>query len=306
MSWTFSSDIAAQYPRLDTPLPSSLEEHRAMAREESGVPEGRADQTGGGRKRRRLAIVSAVIAVSLVAAIGVMVAVAASPGIVLILTALLAVLLFATGWWLAFAEPWPEKRDLGIALISGAVFTLAVVALQGYMDLNTQRVEEQRQKEAQRVAQRETVELAIATTSDLSGFDPRGRSLRQAYLAGKTLDGAQFEDADLQGAVLRDASLRGANLKDANLKHAKLINTDLSETVLDSADLHGAELRIARFEEAQVSKIESLRGAIVDARTCWPDGFLDSELLEQARTKTSPRPGGGEATPSSGHVCNSE
>ncbi len=233
--------------------------------------------------------------------------------VVLLATLVVAALFLIVGGFLIFSERWrpfgttPERvdiqRNLGMALLPGAIFTLAIFALQLYLDLTNQHVQDLRDREARH----ETVQLAIATTKDLSGFDPRGEPLRNVYLAGKILDGARFGGADLRGAQLRVASLKGAELADARLQRANLINADLSETVLTGANLAGAELRLAKFDHAELYQVKSLQGAIVDARTCWPIKFMKStrwqQLVGTLNPQDSPTPNGGTAPPSPGHPC---
>jgi uncharacterized protein YjbI with pentapeptide repeats len=228
--------------------------------------------------------------------------------VVLIVTGVLAIAFLAAGCWLVLRgwlvlKEQPEERrkvahDFGQALITGAIFGLGLFALQLYLDFNTQRVQEQRDQEARR----ETVQLAIATTSDLTGFDPRGEPLRRAYLAGKILDGARFANADLRHAELRDASLRGANLIGAKLQEASLINADLSNTVLSGANLNGAELRLAKFEDAALDGIKSLDGAVVDRRTCWPSYFFQPRY-QKLRRSLDAEPVRGKGPSMVGHAC---
>jgi uncharacterized protein YjbI with pentapeptide repeats len=219
---------------------------------------------------------------------------------------LLAGFLLIFGRWRPFGDDKQStdiQRDLGMALVPGAIFGLAVFALQLYLDLNNQRVQNQRDREARH----ETVQLAIATTQDLSGFDPRGEPLSGVYLAGKVLDGARFEDADLRDAVLRDTSLQGAELSDAQLQRAELINADLFEAVLTDANLAGAELRAAKFEGASLYGVESLEGAIVDARTCWPARLFGTarwrQLVKTLNPEAATTASGEELPPSPGHAC---
>jgi hypothetical protein len=222
---------------------------------------------------------------------------------ILLLTLGVALSILGLGLWLAFGRHRVRQRDLGVGLISGASFGLAVFALQLYNDNVAQRAQD-RQEEA---ARRETVELAIATTSDLSGFDPRGQSLVDAYLVGKTLNGARFEDVDLTDAELRDTQLRGALLSGAKLKNANLIGAHLDQADLEDANLSGAHLHAAKFVGAAVEHIESLEGAEANADTCWPTGFLTSKQTKRLVNGLNPegitREDGKEVPPSPGHTC---
>ena len=81
-------------------------------------------------------------------------------------------------------------RDLGISLLTGAFFTLAVFALQLVNDVNTQE---------------ESFRLTVALSNDLSGFTTDRESLAGMYLNSKTLDGADLRGKDLSGIKLRNA-----------------------------------------------------------------------------------------------------
>ena len=55
-------------------------------------------------------------------------------------------------------------------------------------------------------------------------------NLRDAYLSGANLRGADLRDANLSDAYLSGADLRGANLRGANLRDANLSGADLDKT----------------------------------------------------------------------------
>lgn len=110
-------------------------------------------------------------------------------------------------------------------------------------------------------------------------------NLREAYLAGENLTGADLRDADqigarLAGVDLCDANLEGADLSRADLarakaKHAHLADavlwlTDLSQANLDRADLHGAsllwsDLTCASLSSADLSKTSLCRANLSGA-----------------------------------------
>jgi len=83
-------------------------------------------------------------------------------------------------------------------------------------------------------------------------YNLRWAKLRQAYLSGADLRGADLRwadlhEADLSEADLRGAKLHGANLHEADLSEADLRGADLSETCLDpmqppNGDVKGFEL----------------------------------------------------------------
>jgi uncharacterized protein YjbI with pentapeptide repeats len=195
-----------------------------------------------------------------------------------------------------------RHRDLGVGLLSGATIGLAIFALQ----LLNEDVAKRAQKQQQRAAKRETVQLAIATTSNLSGFDPRGESLVKAYLVAKTLNGAKFNGVDLTRAELRDTQIHGALLNDATLSGANLINAELKDADLAKADLSGAQLQDAEFQGAKIFRVESLKGAKVNLDTCWPPGFLDGPSTQHLVEQLIPvkiDSGGRYEEPSTGHTC---
>jgi hypothetical protein len=182
-------------------------------------------------------------------------------------------------------------RDLGISLLTGAFFTLAVFALQLVNDVNTQE---------------ESFRLTVALSNDLSGFTTDRDSLAGMYLNSKTLDGADLRGKDLSGIKLRNAKLRGANLEGANLRGADLLGADLFEASLKNADLTGADLRGAKLEETHVFS-STLQGAKVNEATCWPKPFVDNKKvgLDQVGVvmMTTRTHDGGQLPKSRGHVC---
>jgi uncharacterized protein YjbI with pentapeptide repeats len=158
--------------------------------------------------------------------------------------------------------------SLGASLVSGAFVTVAIFGLQLVSSLA-----------AQEAAEEESFQLGIALQSDLSGFDPQGRSLEKAHFNSKILDGAKLQNADLRQASLRNASLRDAQLHGANLEGADLLGADLFVAELPRANLRNADLRSAKLEEAQIWDAD-FRGAKVNAETCWPPSFWDQKVQQ--------------------------
>jgi uncharacterized protein YjbI with pentapeptide repeats len=192
---------------------------------------------------------------------------------------------------------WPSRRDaaqrssLGAALLTGAVVSFAVFAVQLVFDARLRDIDERRQvedarrSERQRVqAERADLQLTVGLEPNLSGIDLTGRDLSGFYLSRKRLvdavliganlsaanlsrtnlaaaklQGADLEGALLDGANLTRAILTGANLSGADLRQAKLASADLSGATLNGADLRGAEVRDASFG-----------GASYDRATKWP------------------------------------
>lgn len=101
--------------------------------------------------------------------------------------------------------------------------------------------------------------------------------LRYAHLAE-----ADLHFADLTGAVLRGADLTRADLTGTSLRQTVLVETtlhqaDLRDAVLveamaEEADLRGTDLTRANLTDTDLTGA-TLRGALADNDTVWPDGF---------------------------------
>jgi hypothetical protein len=154
--------------------------------------------------------------------------------------------------------------SLGASLVSGAFVTVAIFGLQLASNLT---------------AKEESFQLGIAMQSDLSGFDPQGRSLEKAHLNSKTLDGAKLRSADLRQASLRNASLRDAQLHGANLEGADLLAADLFVAELPGANLRNADLRSAKLEDANIWSAD-FHDAKVNDETCWPPSFWEQKVQQ--------------------------
>jgi Pentapeptide repeats (8 copies) len=182
------------------------------------------------------------------------------------------------------------RQSLGIGLISSGFVATAILFLQLLVneaqqeeaeDLReAQEAEAEALREAQEaeadVLREENFRLAVSLTSNLTGFDPAEHeySLDGLRFSGKILDSAHFDDYNLAEFDFQDTKLRAANLRRADLSGANLLGADLSYAELEGADLSGANLRSATFTQAAIEKVVSWRGAEVNARTCWPEGFL--------------------------------
>jgi uncharacterized protein YjbI with pentapeptide repeats len=80
--------------------------------------------------------------------------------------------------------------------------------------------------------------------------------MREAYLVGVNLAGANLENADLEGAKLDRANLQGANLTRVNLEGATLTGANLAGAQLSYAQLAGAKLGNANLAEAVLAHAE--------------------------------------------------
>ncbi|MET9073629.1 pentapeptide repeat-containing protein [Streptomyces sp. NPDC004232] len=78
--------------------------------------------------------------------------------------------------------------------------------------------------------------------------------------------GVKFEDSNLEGAHFNGADLRGVDFLGAHFAGAEF----------DGANLKGADLRSADLSHTNISYAKDLQGALVNAQTCWPHGFLNN------------------------------
>jgi hypothetical protein len=178
-----------------------------------------------------------------------------------------------------------ERADLkaiGSSLLTGSLVSLAIFALQFYLD-----------REDARKSKEEQFRLTLAVTKDLEGLDPP-LSLAGLNLPDKVLDHAELAGEDLTNTNLAGASLRSANLAGAQLEGANLYRADLTGATLTGADLDNAVLTSAILRDATIygrRDVElELEGTDTDARTCWPADFLTSADNHALRDKLDPQP----------------
>ena len=188
--------------------------------------------------------------------------------------------------------------QIGIALLTASVISVAIFVLQ-FIDEDRLRREEARRQEG---IANQALRIQLALTSrpltfmDLSGEDLRnvnlpqrdlsgaifnGADLRDANLRGSTLVRARFVSASLEDAILTRTNLDHADLGDANLSgalmtSATLKNANLVDVDLDGAELYSVDLRCARalganFDGAVIDGWE-IRGLQYDETTVFPDG----------------------------------
>lgn len=160
-----------------------------------------------------------------------------------------ALLIICIGGILLKSAAGTKRADAGIAMLTGAIFLIAAGLTQFTVDSSNFRT-------------------SVALESDLTGFDPNGRSLDGFTLAGKKLHAAQFEGADLRDANLsysdlKEARLRGADARSAELFYAKLHLASLEGADLRDANLVGAEIATPYIDNVQFA------GARVHEETCW-------------------------------------
>jgi uncharacterized protein YjbI with pentapeptide repeats len=170
-------------------------------------------------------------------------------------------------WWPSRGEP-ASRSDLGVALMTGALIALGVLALQVVLDVRLQKVEDDRQ-----VAQEEqALKLQLALQSRLVGVPLQEKKLNGIYLYEKNLRNANLRQSDLSGAVLtrsdltnaklQKATLVGADLNGTTLVDAKLQDANMENAILSDAPMTGAELRNARLRNAVLTKAK-LRWAVL-------------------------------------------
>jgi uncharacterized protein YjbI with pentapeptide repeats len=146
-------------------------------------------------------------------------------------------------WWPSRKEP-ACRSDLGVALMTGALIALGVLALQVVLDSRLQKVEDDRQ-----VAQEEqSLKLQLALQSRLIGVPLEDKNLDGIYLYEKDLRNANLRGSDLRGAVLTRS-----DLTNAKLQRAILVGADLNGTTLVDAKLHGANMENAILSDAPMT-----------------------------------------------------
>jgi len=176
---------------------------------------------------------------------------------------LIIVLSVLPGLWLW----WPKRKDdvsrsdLGVALMTGALIAVAVLAIQVSID------DKARKRDATRQAAdaRQNFELTLSLQRDLTGIRLDGEDLRGIHFHGKKLEGASLigsvmDEVVLAEANLTNATLRGAKLVDADMTGVKAEWANFEGAHLEGAVLNSSRLRGARFIRAHLETAE-LRGA---------------------------------------------
>jgi uncharacterized protein YjbI with pentapeptide repeats len=173
---------------------------------------------------------------------------------------LIIVLSVLPGLWLW----WPKRKDdvsrsdLGVALMTGALIAVAVLAIQVSIDDKARKRDESRQ-----VADaRQSFELTLSLQQDLTGIRLDGEDLRGIHFHGKKLEGASLigsvmdevvlAEANLTEATLRDAKLEGADMTGVQAEHADFEGAHLEGAVLTRSRLRGAKFNRAHLETAEL------------------------------------------------------
>lgn len=169
--------------------------------------------------------------------------------------------------------------DVGIALMTGAVVGLVLLAVQADDE------EDRFERETRRDNVRFVREVAMQPDPTVKPF--YALDLQDAQLGGLDLSGAEFAGADLSSATLIDTDLTDANLVRVDLRDAVLVDStlvgsnldfaDLSNTRLEGVDLTdasftGTDLSGADLTGAEIPEDVNLASVVHDEDTLWPDG----------------------------------
>jgi uncharacterized protein YjbI with pentapeptide repeats len=197
-------------------------------------------------------------------------------------------------WWPSRRDP-AGRRDLGVALMTGAVVAGAVLLIQILFDARIASIEHHRQNEQRRrdevariADKRASLQLTVGLTRNLRGMDFRGQDLSDFYLGWKDLREALFAKAHLEHAMLPGADMRGASLDGAKARNAhfdrarldkaSLVAADLRDAVFSKAHIGGADLTYADLRGANLHTAVGqavFASAIYDSKTQWPGGADD-------------------------------
>lgn len=151
---------------------------------------------------------------------------------------------------------------VGGGLVAGGTAVIGGAVVAGVLGWVQKGIDDARSDREAARAEAANVDLVLATTTQLRGFDLSERRLVGRYLADRDLS-----HAVLGGTDLTDAVLRGARLVDADLTGAVLVGADLTGADLTGADLTGADLAGAALPPGVRATTSH------DATTTWPAGY---------------------------------
>jgi len=112
-----------------------------------------------------------------------------------------------------------------------------------------------------------------------------GLSLHRAWLNCRVLRNATFRGANLRGAFFYESDMENVDFTGSNLITTHFEGTRLTNAILRDCRLIGAMMFNADLRGADLtgsSGEPSLKGAVYDSRTRWPEG-LDFERLGAVR-----------------------
>lgn len=153
-------------------------------------------------------------------------------------------------------------------ILTGAVVTFGLLLLQQWLAASSENA---------------LWRASVGTAANIPGFTPGNRSMQGMNLSGKQLRDADLRQKNLTGVEFRDTNLTGSDLVGANFHGDTMYSANLSYTDLTGADLSGAEIQGVQFVGAHIADIKSLKGATVDAATCWPPRFLKHAIDKGVR-----------------------
>ncbi|MBF0199617.1 MAG: pentapeptide repeat-containing protein [Planctomycetes bacterium] len=110
-------------------------------------------------------------------------------------------------------------------------------------------------------------------------IDLKNIDLTEADLHSCNLDEINFLKANFSRANLNEVSMRGAYLKGAVFTQAHLFKTDFEYSVLARVNFDGANLRGVRFDGCVGLEAASLKGALFDEKTVWPEEMTLEKVL---------------------------
>ncbi|MEU9573738.1 pentapeptide repeat-containing protein [Streptomyces massasporeus] len=115
---------------------------------------------------------------------------------------------------------------------------------------------------------------------NIPGFEPHGHSLEGLNLSGKQLRNANFKGQDLRNQSIKfeNTKLEGAHFENADLRGVYFLGANFNSAELRGADFRNADLRSADLTDTPADAAKSFKGALVNARTCWPEGFVHDYL----------------------------
>jgi uncharacterized protein YjbI with pentapeptide repeats len=174
-------------------------------------------------------------------------------------------------WWPNHREQ-IARRDLGLALLTGAMIAFAVLLIQILVETRAHEDDQRRQRAAeqqQRDADRQSLQISVGA-SNLSGIGLAGDDLKNFYLGHKTLVEANLRKTHLENATLVHADLRRSDLTGAWLADADLSQADLRLAAVDGAHLERAQLTLANLDGATLEHAH-LEDAVLVAATANAD-----------------------------------
>jgi uncharacterized protein YjbI with pentapeptide repeats len=209
--------------------------------------------------------------------------------LILVLGLFVAALLVVTGAYL-LKPYWGERQtraDVGIALITLSVISLAVFVLQVLDENRIEKDDARRQREAAAASsalqvglQHQAFVLQLELKDNLRKmFLPPGTDMHGIFLLQKDLRYAVLEQVDLHGSVLNGSQLAGADLNGVDLQGAKLegghffavSKGEPLPVVMDGANLSGTDFEGADLRQAELTNADLRRADVAGARLAGAD-----------------------------------